>query len=94
MFSHLLIDSDDVGQEGERLDLRAHEIDEDLLVEVLVGELSLRRLERDRVHDQRDKLGNLLMNELLVKLVHQHHDNRELLKDLKLEEEKSFRNTK
>ena len=80
---HLLVDADDVGEKRQRLDLRAHEVNEDLLVEVLVGALGRRRLKRDRGHDQWDELGHFLVDKLLVELVHQHHYDGKLLQDLK-----------
>ena len=50
---------DDVSEEGECLDLCAHEVDEDLLVEGGALAKVGRGLQADRVHDQRNKLFHL-----------------------------------
>ena len=77
-----MVNSDDVGEEGERFNLSAHKIDKDLLVEILVLPLRHRRLQRDRVHDQRNELRHLLVDKLLVQLVHQDDDDGQLLQHL------------
>jgi hypothetical protein len=56
---------DNIGQEGERLDLRPHEVDKDLLVEGRTLAQVLRRLEADRVHDQRYEFRHLRVYEVL-----------------------------
>jgi hypothetical protein len=58
--TRLLVDPDDVSQEGKGFDLSSHEVDENLLVEVFVLPLLRRRLQRYGVHDQRNELGHLL----------------------------------
>lgn len=77
-----MIDSDDVCEEGQSFNLSSHEVDKDLLVEVLVLPLLRRRLKGDGVHDQGNELGHFLVHVLLVQLVHQHDDDGELLKNL------------
>jgi hypothetical protein len=77
-----LIDANDVSEKRERFYLSAHEIDENLLVEIFVLALLRSRLKGDGVHDQRNKFGNLLVNVLLVKLIHQHHNDGQFLKNL------------
>jgi hypothetical protein len=56
---------DDISQEGERLDLRPHEVDKDLLVEGRTLAQVLRRLEADGVHDQRYEFRHLRVYEVL-----------------------------
>ena len=74
---------DCVSQEGERLDLCAHEVNKKFFVEVLKRPKLSTRLQSDCVEDCRQESHNRLMNILLVKLVHEDEDDRQLLKDFK-----------
>ena len=76
-----LVDADDVGQEAQRLDLSSHEVHKDFFVEGWTLPEVLGRDEGDGVHDERDKLGHLHVNLLLVQLVHQHHDDGQFLQN-------------
>ena len=77
-----MVDSNDVGKEGERLDLSTHEINENFLVEVLVLSLLWGRLQGDRVHDQWNEFSNFLMNKLFVELIHENDNDGQFLKNL------------
>ena len=59
---NLLVELDDVGQEGECLDLSPHEVHEDLFVEVWVRFLGGGGLEGDGGHDQGDELLHVVVN--------------------------------
>ena len=59
---NLLVELDDVGQEGECLDLSPHEVHEDLFVEVWVRLLGGGGLEGDGGHDQGDELLHVVVN--------------------------------
>ena len=59
---NLLVELDDVGQEGECLDLGPHEVHEDLFVEVWVRFLGGGGLEGDGGHDQGDELLHVVVN--------------------------------
>ena len=57
-------------------------VGEDLLVEVFVRTLRRRRLQGYGRHDQWDELGHFLVDELLVELIHEHHNDGQLLQAL------------
>ena len=59
-----------------------NEVDEDLLVEVGAVSEVQRWLQADRVHNQRDELGHPRVYMVLVQLVHQNHNDRQLLQHL------------
>lgn len=86
----LLEQSNDVGEERQRLDLGAHKVHKHLLVECGRIPVDLRWLESDRGHDEGHKVGHLLVDELLVDLIHQHDDDGQFLEHF--EREHSFWN--
>ena len=77
-----LVDSNDISEKGQRLDLCGDEVNKHLLVKGGVGALGYGGLQHDGVHDEGDELSHLVVDVLLVQLVHQHHDDRQLSQHL------------
>ena len=77
----VLVNADDVGEEGQGLYLCAHEVNEDFLVKA--GRCTMLRtwLKGYCRHDQRNEIRDILMDVLLVDLVHENDDYRKLLQD-------------
>lgn len=71
----------DVRKKRQRLDLSAHEVDENFPVESGRIAMNLRRLKSDCGHDEWNKVGYLLVNELLVNLIHEDNNDGQLLEN-------------